>query len=341
MLGAPMQKKILAIIGILLVLSIAILFGVWSLWNTPQNVSGPPEEVVIATTPSLSSTLILIADNNGYFTRHGLNVTIQENPVSTTSLGNLVAGNADIAGASDYSFMNYLFTQSTLQSFASTAKTDVISIVARKDRGIASPHDLEGKTIGCTQDQAGEFFLGRYLVLNGINSSSVTIVNVNPADMPGAMADGTVDAVITWEPYVNVLQKQLGTNGIVFHAQEGQRYYWLMIATNKTTAERPEMIRRVLAALIDAEVFTQQHPAEAQQIVADRLHMDPAFVSEVWPKFHFIISLDQSLLIAMEDESRFAIQKNLTEKQETPNYRNNLFRDALDAVKPEAVTVIR
>jgi NitT/TauT family transport system substrate-binding protein len=155
------------------------------------------------------------------------------------------------------------------------------------------------------------------------------------------MANGTVDAVIIWEPNANNLQKQLGTDSVVFPAQEGQYYYWLMICTNKTATERPGMIRNVLAALVDAESFTQQNPEEAQQIVATRLRMDPTYIRAVWPKYHLIVSLDQSLITAMEDEARFAIQNNLTNKREVPNYRGNIYRDGLDAVKPQAVTIIR
>jgi NitT/TauT family transport system substrate-binding protein len=336
-----MQMKKKWVVGIVI---IAVVLGcgiVWYLQNPTQKNYGPSEPVVIATTPSLSSTLILIAENKGFFTRHGLNVTIQGNPLSITSMDNLARGTTDIAGSSDYSFTNYLFSRPGLQTFGSTAKTDVISIVARKDRGIITPQDLAGKKIGCTKQQAGEFFLGRYLLLNGINSSSVTVVNVNPVDMPGAMANGTIDAAITWEPYVNTLQKQLGSNAVVFPAQEGQRYYWLLICTNKTAAERPEMIRKVLAALVDAESFTQQNPEEAQQIIAARLNLDPIYLREVWPKYHFIVSLDQSLIVAMEDEARWELQNNLTTEREIPNYRSNIYRDALDAVKPQAVTVIR
>jgi ABC-type nitrate/sulfonate/bicarbonate transport system substrate-binding protein len=329
-------------IGIIILTCIVLIGGgVWYLQNSPQKFSGPPEPVTIGTTPSLSSTLILIADGKGFFTRHGLNVTIQDNPMSLTSMDNLVTGTADIAGASDYSFTNYLFTEPTLRTFTSTAKTDVISIIARKDRGIASPQDLAGKKIGCTKQQAGEFFLGRYLALNSINSSAVTVVNLKPAEMLDAMVNGTIDAVITWEPYVTTIQKQLGSEAISFPAQEGQRYYWLMICTNETSTERPGMIRNVLAALVDAETYTQQNPEEAQQIVAGRLRMDPTYIKSVWPKYDLIISLDQSLIIAMEDEARFAIQNNLTNKTEVPDYRGNMYRDGLDAVKPVAVTVIR
>jgi NitT/TauT family transport system substrate-binding protein len=327
---------VIVVIGIVLVCAVALY-----LQNSPQKFSGPPEPVIISTTPSQSSTLILIADNKGFFTRHGLNVTIQESTTSLVSMDNLVAGTVDIAGASDFGFMTYLFTKPTLKTFSSIAKTDVIQIVARKDRGIASPQDLAGKKIGCTKQQAGEFFLGRYLALNSINSSTITVVNLKPTELPGALVNGTIDAAITWEPYVTTIQKQMGPDAVSFPAQEGQRYYWLMICTNKTATERPGMIRNVLAALVDAETYTQQNPEEAKQIVAGRLRMDPAYIRTVWPKYYLIVSLDQSLIIAMEDEARFSIQNNLTDKREVPDYRGNIYRDGLDTVKPQAVTVIR
>jgi ABC-type nitrate/sulfonate/bicarbonate transport system substrate-binding protein len=334
------QKNILQIIGILLVFGIFIVFGAWYLQDSSQNFSGTPEPVVISTTPSLSSTLILIAESKGFFTRYGLNITIQENPTSLTSMDNLVTGTTDIAGASDYSFMNYLFTEPTLQAFASTAKADVISIVAKKSSGIESPLDLAGKKIGCTKQQAGEFFLGRYLVLNGINSSTVTVVDIKPADMSGAIADDSVDAVITWEPYVSSLKTQLGEDNLVFPAQEGQRYYWVLICTNNTAAKRPGMIKNILAALVDAESYTLQYPEESRRIIAERLHLNTSYIDEVWPRYHLIVSLDQSLIIAMEDAARWEIQTNLTDKKNILNYRENMYLGALDAVKPQAVTVI-
>jgi len=329
-------------IGIIILACIVVIGGgVWYLQNSPQKYSGPPESVIINTAPSPSSTLILIADNKGFFTRHGLNVTVKQYPSSLTSLNNLVAGTADVAGVSGYTFMNYLFTEPTLQTFASTAKIDVVSIMARRDRGIATPQDLAGKKIGVTKQQIGEYFFARYIILNGINSSTITIVNVPITEMPGLLANGTIDAAITWEPYIGTIQKQMGQEVVKFPAQEGQSYNWVMVCTNKTATERPGMIRNFLAALVDAESYTQQYPEEAQQIVANKLGLDPTYVRGVWPKYHPIVSLDQSLITLMEAEGRFAIQTNLTAKREIPNYRGNIYRDGLDAVKPEAVTVIR
>ena len=60
-----------------------------------------------------------------------------------------------------------------------------------------------------------------------------------------------------------------------------------------------------------------------------------------WDEFVFELSLDQSLLISLEDEARWAIKNNLTDKKEIPNFFNFIYTQALEEVKPEAVTIIR
>ncbi len=57
-------------------------------------------------------------------------------------------------------------------------------------------------------------------------------------------------------------------------------------------------------------------------------------------KNNFILSLSQVLIIAMEDEARWAIKNNLTDATEVPNYLDYIYFDALEAVKPDAVNII-
>jgi len=183
-------------------------------------------------------------------------------------------------------------------------------------------------------------FLARYLVLNGINTSAITVINLQPAEMSGAMANGTVDAVITWEPYVTNVKNQLAQNAIEFPAQEGQRFYWLMICTNTTATRRPEMIRNFIAALVDAEFYANQYPEDTQHILAGRLHMDPTYIRDVWPKYNLVVSLDQSLIVAMEDESRWMMKNNITSTKVMPNYLDSIFTSGLSTVKPESMNII-
>ena len=89
--------------------------------------------------------------------------------------------------------------------------------------------------------------------------------------------------------------------------------------------------------LLKAEHFTILHREEAQSIVSTATRTEIGLVREVWNTFNYKVSLDQRLLIALEDETRWAIQNNLTDQHVIPDYRKFIHTDSLRAVKPEAV----
>ena len=61
----------------------------------------------------------------------------------------------------------------------------------------------------------------------------------------------------------------------------------------------------------------------------------------VWSQNQFSLSLDQSLITAMEDEARWMIKNNLTTEKQVPDFLDYIYEDGLKAVKPEAVNIIR
>jgi NitT/TauT family transport system substrate-binding protein len=68
---------------------------------------------------------------------------------------------------------------------------------------------------------------------------------------------------------------------------------------------------------------------------------DDAFMDIFWSESPFSLSLDQSLITAMEDEARWMIKNNLTAETKVPNFLDYIDEDALEAVKPDAVNIIR
>ena len=63
-------------------------------------------------------------------------------------------------------------------------------------------------------------------------------------------------------------------------------------------------------------------------------------VATVWSDNQFSLSLDQSLLVAMEDEGRWMIANNMTTEKTLPNFREFIYTKGLEEVKPESVNVI-
>ena len=97
----------------------------------------------------------------------------------------------------------------------------------------------------------------------------------------------------------------------------------------------------MLSALLKAEQFKHAYPEEALKLVADRLKIDVKVLQPVWKDFDFKVDLLQSQLITLEDEARWAMARGYAPTGPVPNFLPHLYLDALLAVKPERVTVVR
>ena len=91
---------------------------------------------------------------------------------------------------------------------------------------------------------------------------------------------------------------------------------------------------------MQAEDFVINHPAEAKAIVKNQLNLSDAYMDKVWSQNQFSLSLDQSLLLAMQDEAQWLINNNLTNATSVPNFTDYVYMDGLKSVKPDAVNII-
>ena len=98
-------------------------------------------------------------------------------------------------------------------------------------------------------------------------------------------------------------------------------------------------IKKLLIALDQAVTFMHEQPSEAQSILVERLKLDNKFIDWVWGDFDFKLSLDQSLILTLENEGRWAMENNLVSGDKLPNYLNYIYFDVMNAVDADAVTI--
>ena len=216
-----------------------------------------------------------------------------------------------------------------------------VAIIARKDKGILTPRDLKGRRIAVTSGTLLDFFVDAFLVTQGIAKKSITRVNMTPEEMAEAMERGEVDAIAAWSYVLIQAQKRLGDKGITFTDEDVYTQTFNIVTTQDYIRTHPENVNKVLRALVKAEKFADQKPAEAQTAVADFCNMDKAVIAGMWPLENFSVTLDQSLLFALEDEARWAIKGGLTDKTKVPNFLNFIYSEGLESVKPDAVRILR
>jgi NitT/TauT family transport system substrate-binding protein len=334
-----MDNKTVYIV-VILACSVAIIVGAWYLLAPQPAYAGPEESVVVGTPPLEYSALVWIADDRGFFRDNGLNVTLKHYDAGTYAVPGMLAGETDLALASEYVLAQNALSDQAISTLASIDTFQSVAIIARKDHGIAQVADLKGKKIGVTRKSTPEFYLGRYLELHGMSIDEVTMVDLQPQQMSDALERGDIDAVVTWQPFVYQITGRMGDTVTSWPAQAEQRGYWLVIARNDWPASHPGTARRFITALRQAGDFTRAHPAEAQAVVQGRMGTDAAYVAAVWPENTFTLSLDQSLLLAMEDEARWMIANNLTPARQMPNYLDYVTTGPFSEVRPEAMRII-
>jgi NitT/TauT family transport system substrate-binding protein len=155
-----------------------------------------------------------------------------------------------------------------------------------------------------------------------------------------AIADGKIDAALSWAPHPAEMMKQLGAQGARWPAQSGQDSYIALYAKNHFLKKQPKMAEQFLAALSKAEGFIARYPDRARTIVRQRLKADPEPFLEAWSRSRVQLQLTQDLVILMEREAKWAIRHDLVEEKEMPNFLDSFHFDALDKVKPEAVSIV-
>ncbi len=336
------MKQAVAAIAVIATLALAG-FGGWILLDSQKSAAKPVESIAVAYSPFESCSLFLVADDQRFFEENGLNLTLHRSDSGAVALEDMLNGKADLAvSVSEFPLVRKVFEGAPARAVASIDRAEYIYIVARKDRGIEAPSDLRGKRIGSAKGSIAEFYLGRFLSLQGLGMQDIRYVSVKtPPETSDAVVDGDVDAAVLAQPYADQARDRLGKDAVVWPAQSSQLLYALVVSTDSWIAGHPEHITRFLQALVQAEEYTSAHPAEAQAIVQRRLNLSAEYMDTVWQQNQFTLSLDQSLILAMEDEARWMISNNLTTKRQVPNFLDYIHEDSLKAIKPEAVNIIR
>jgi NitT/TauT family transport system substrate-binding protein len=336
------KGKMAVLVSVLLLVVIAgYLWQAGYLGSKAAPPDRPLEKIAISAVSYSGAGLLLISQAKGYFRDNGLEVTLKLYPTGPPGLAELQAGQVDVAHVSDFVLVQEIFKGAkSLRCLGSIAASDVNRVMARKDRGILHPGDLKGRRIGVPQTTQAVFYLGQFLTFHNLSWREVEVVNLSPADLPEALANDRVEAVMVWEPYVAEIKKRLGDKVISWPGQTGQQYYDVLVSRDQFIRDKPEALVRLFRALHQAEAFVKENKNEALRITAQQLRVDPSVLRDEWLSGKYELSMDQSLLITMEDKARWLINNKLTDQTRLPDFLDYLSAQPLAKVDPQAVRII-
>ena len=266
-------------------------------------------------------------------------MTIKENDTGIATTDALLKGEADLATMAEFLMVGNTLQKQRLSILGTMDKTMTIVLIGLRNRGITEVSDLAGRRIGLGRATASEFYLGRFLELHGMNIRGVVVVDTPPSKLKDAVSSGDVDAVVAWAPYTRQIQERFENETVVWQVQSGQSVFGLIVGGNDWIASHPKTIIRFWKSLAQAEAFLVRHPDEAKDIVQKKLGYDKAYIDSIWPQYDFSLSLDQSLITAMEDEARWMITNNLTTEKQVQKSPDYVYEDALEQVTRNRLTL--
>jgi NitT/TauT family transport system substrate-binding protein len=330
--------------GWALLLAVTSLAALYAWLHRPAGPAGAgqAEQVVIATnTDYVGSCPVVAGLERGYFADEGIAAVVQPHSSGKAAMEAVLQGKANLGTVADIPIMFAGLNDSPVSVIASIFKTEKDhGIVARRDSGVGAPASLKGKRIGVTLSTSGHFTLDAFLNRQLLRSEQVNLRNYKPEEMAAALEQGEVDAVASWEPFLGQMQTQLGSNAVVFYGQDVYESIYNVAAMRNYVSSRPETIKKVLRALVRGAAFCAGQPEAARAILAARTKGDPGRWRASWPGYRFSVVLDQGLILALEDQARWAIRNKMTARTEMPNYLDYVYLDGLEAVQPSAVTII-
>jgi ABC-type nitrate/sulfonate/bicarbonate transport system substrate-binding protein len=322
--------------GAVALLVVALLGTVaWSLRPRP-----PLPTATLITTLAPFSAASLLAESRGFFHDAGVDVLLVERPSGRHSLSELTDGQGDFATAAETPIMFSLLKATPIKVIATLGISfDNTTLVGRRDRGIESSENLPGHRIGYAPGTNSQYFLDTFLEYRGHRPDSVTRIPLKPDEMIPALIKGEVDVIATWSPLNHQALEALGDHGQELRIGSIYRWSWNLVARNEELANSPRA-KAIIRALMRATEEINRDPQRCALELSERIGMPANKLVEVWKQTSFDVTLDQSLLLNLEQQARWAMASGLTDQKEVPNFLGAISSEALRAIDPEIVTLV-
>ena len=275
-----------------------------------------------------------VAQQEGLFKKHGLDVRINTGPSGSAMVSFLINGQIESAFGSEIAGVaNHNLDPNVVVVAQATRLVRWIAIVGRN---VDSLEQLKGKKIGVARGSGGEVFWLALIDKLKLNAADYTVVNVEAPEMIAALERGNIDAYAVWEPWVT---RGLAAvkNTKVLRDQEGILEQGVYIYMNLGWIKKnPEQAEGFVRALIEATDIINKDRKRAAKDVSDFLKsLDPPLVEQLMTKLRFEMVLDDfTISLFRLAETQLKQQGKLTKPLDLGAF---VYPDLLRKLQPKSV----
>lgn len=298
----------------------------------------PTQQVFRICIGGILAPLPIIAKEEGLFQAEGLAAEISHLGDGKAAMSSFLEGKCDAVLSGEFPVVSQSFERNDLVIIATISSSEnAVKMLARRDLGILSPTDLAGKKIGLSKGTVSYFFLDQFLEKNGIAKKSLSIIDISNRELPDALKRGDIHAFAGSDAAFLTGKNLLGGQGVIF-TEPGLTYHANCLTVKKAwLASNPHIATKVLTALVKAERELDRKPELLTPKLARQLKFSEEDIKSIMADQHNRVSLDQILILALEDEARWMLESGVVKGKSLPNYLDFIDPVILKQVNPAAV----
>ena len=218
--------------------------------------------------PAANHFGIFAAKEEGFYRDAGLEVEVQRGYGSGESAKRVATGTADFGIADAAAVIVGRNNGLKVKQVASLYEKSPNAIFYIKGTGINTLKDMEGRSIGATAGEASLNLLPILATNAGFDAKKITIMNVTPSAKYASLVAKTVDSIVAFTneaPTIENAAEKTGQKiGQFVFSDYGVDYYSLgFIASDRTIADRPDVVRRFLLATMKGYAWSIKNTTKA------------------------------------------------------------------------------
>ena len=219
--------------------------------------------------PSGEHAMYYGAWSKGIYAKHGIDITITRGYGSGDTVTKLAGGAADFGVADIAAVMTARArTNVPIKTIAVLYNESPHSLFVLKSSGITSFKGLEGKKIGITPGNSHRFYFPEVAKKAGTDPSKIVWTNMDGAAMAAQLIAKNIDAAPFYSIHYYYINKAAVKAGeeilpLPFVAVGFKIYAASLITTDKMLQDKPDLVKRFLAATKEAFEWANANPEEA------------------------------------------------------------------------------
>lgn len=220
--------------------------------------------------PNAVHSFLYAAQENGYFSKQGLEVDIQMPADTNDALKLVAAGKIDLALSYQPQILMARGENIPVKSIAAIVRHPLNHLMVPQDGAIKSPKDLAGKKVGYSSIPLYEAMMRTMIKHDGGDADSVNMIDVGFGFIP-AISTKNVDAIIGG--FINHEQLLLAKEGYPMTALSPTDYgvpdYYelVLVASDQGVKDKKALYKKFIQAITEGQQYVQQNKEQALTIL--------------------------------------------------------------------------